>query len=117
MQITGITVAGLFLLSAAHIARAEEMSGKQLIALCSTRDAAPNIVCNAYIAGFLEGLSSGLTSTMEITKGAICLPGKPLPVQEGRNMAAEFLQRHPEAASYSAREVMTLVMWNAYPCK
>jgi hypothetical protein len=94
----------------------DELSAKDL-ANCCSRDSGPELVmCMAYTAGLADGISAGVASTLDMTRGMVCIPTN-INGARARFIAKNFLRDNPDMLSETAKTALTVAMWRAFPCK
>ena len=94
----------------------DELKAKELAGYCSSKSAPEDLFCRAYIAGFGDGISAGVASTLEFTQGKVCIPTN-INGLMALLIAKDFLRNHPDVLAESAKTALTIAMWRAYPCK
>jgi Rap1a immunity proteins len=94
----------------------DEFTAKDLANYCNHESGPDVLVCVAYTAGFGDGISAGLVSGLDQTRGKVCIPSK-INGARARFIARNFLRDHQEVLAESAKDALTLAMWEAYPCK
>jgi hypothetical protein len=96
-------------------AQADEMTGKELYAYCSKDRGAENLMCAAYIAGFVDGVVMGQPLSLDMTQGQVCLP-RVIDARQARIATQKFMQESPDILHEPARLVLSAALWRAFPC-
>jgi hypothetical protein len=109
-----LVIIALTIITAALSLSARAFTGEQLAAMCRTHDNSPmDLICDAYVAGFVAGLSSG--SVLSRTSTRICIPERLAP-GDVRPVIEAFFARKPPG-SIGAASAVAAALYSAYPCK
>ena len=93
---------------------ATALTGDQLAQMCRVHDGSPiDLICDAYVSGFVAGLSSG--SVLSRTATRICIPERLAP-SDVRPVIEAFFARKPPGNAGAASAVAA-ALYSAYPCK
>jgi len=103
------------LLSLLAPARADELKGIKLYQQCSNtnQDSVGYLNCNAYVAGFVEGLYIGKSLP---GSGYNFCPPKDLTYLQARLVIEKFMRDHPKMLNDAAGSVAMAVRVLTYPC-
>jgi hypothetical protein len=99
-----------FILSSAE-ARADYVTGGNLLELCDANDLTKHMYC----MGFIEGVSSLIAAGAK-TPAKICMPQSTM-TAELVGSTIEYLKAHPEARDYSAAVSLLAVLEKSFPCR
>jgi hypothetical protein len=111
------TAGALVLILSVQDAIAAGMTGKELFDLCqATAPKADQVACEAYISGFVAGMTRGMASTIEMTGGKVCLPRSIDPLEAGA-VVMKLLRVDPKMMERQAADVLAFAMWEAFPCR
>ena len=93
---------------------ATALTGDQLAQMCRVHDGSPiDLICDAYVSGFVAGLSSG--SVLSRTATRICIPERLAPSDVRPVIEAFFARKPPGNAG--AASAIAAALYSAYPCK
>lgn len=109
-------VFGLTLAAAITAKAGDELSARDLAKYCNSDSGPELVMCMAYTAGFADGISAGVASTLDLTGGKVCIPTN-INGALARLIAKRFLRENPDVLTESAKTALTVAMWRAYPCK
>ncbi|MCP1829101.1 hypothetical protein J2R76_005801 [Bradyrhizobium sp. USDA 4532] len=107
---------GLALAAAVPAKAGDERSAKDLAKYCGSDSGPELVMCMAYTAGFADGISAGVASTLDLTLGKVCIPTN-INGAIASLIAKKFLRDNPDVLAESAKTALTVAMWRAYPCK
>lgn len=85
-----------------------DLTGTDLYRACASANPPDQLVCAAYVAGFVQGSSIGARTycaPMEITGEQSVL------------IITKYLRDHPEELHYSAAILADIALAKAYPCR
>jgi hypothetical protein len=102
------------LIVAAMPVQAAFMTGKSLLALCSSTDKDNLFACENYIAGVVDyhKLVRSLGTAPSVD---FCLPND-IKMQSISRIVTVYLAQHPEQHNFVAAPAVSLAIYNQYPC-
>jgi hypothetical protein len=109
MRIPAIaTLICIFLGSITGIGHAQDVTGQQLLDLCSPQASeAGHGICLGYIIGSFD---------TSVVRGGICSPPS-LTHGQVRDTVLEFMRKHPERLQEPASHLIVAAMAGAFPCR
>lgn len=116
MRLRLVGIASLFFLCGAYGASA--FSGAELLQACAEKaDTAGDLTCNAYLRGFIQGMTVGI-ALKEQAKMAYCPPQKEaIQIAQGRLIAEKYFRSNPEKLHIDASLLLGLAFVEAFPCR
>ncbi|WP_152036321.1 Rap1a/Tai family immunity protein [Bradyrhizobium ottawaense] len=116
MRLRLAAVASLMLLYEPQ--RALALSGAELYQACNEKnDSAGDLFCNAYMRGFLEGMTTGIGIREALGASAYCPPQEQaISVTQGRLIAKQYFRENPQKLHTDAALILGLALIQAFPC-
>jgi Rap1a immunity proteins len=96
-------------------ANAAVMTGTELYSACTQQGKdTSSPFCNAYIHGFLDGMTMGYAAHGTVAK--YCLPADGIELTQGRLIIEKYLRDHPDKLNQNAAVLAGFAMMDAFPC-
>jgi Rap1a immunity proteins len=104
--------ATILLLSLIAAPVAFALTGSDLAQMC--RNPGTDLACDAYVSGFVAGLSTG--SVLSRSGKRICLPDTIAP-GDVRPVIEKFFAAHPDTGTMGAASAVAVALFATFPCK